>query len=137
MDRLETDKLTLLVVEGKYLHLTIHSDEEITLEDVPAVVEFLDQFTEPVPILIERRGRYSISAAVQIAMYKGTKRRLKAVAYLERDYLDSLLTRIARVSYFQHTKVKSFYDREDAVEWLKSAFNSAPIEPGPHDRNTE
>lgn len=127
MEQLDTGKLMLRVVNNKYLHLTIHTDEEITAEDIPAVVEFLDQFDEPVPILIERQGDYSISAIVQMAMYRGTKKRLKAVAFLDRHHQDTFLSNIAKVSYFQHTKVRSFYKKEDALEWLNTSFCSEPI----------
>lgn len=129
IEKLDTEKLTLCVVDNQYLHLIIHTDEEITSEDIPAVVEFLDQFSEPVPILIERQGDYSISAIVQMAMYRGTKRRLKAVAFLDRHHQDSFLTSIAKASYFQHTKVRSFSNKEDAIAWLKTSFCTALIKP--------
>lgn len=129
MDRLDTEKLRLCLVDNQYLHLTIHTDEEITSEDIPSVVEFLDQFNEPVPILIERQGNYSISAKVQMAMYKGTRRRIKAVAYLDRHHRDSFLTKIAKVTYFQHARVMSFYRKQDAVEWLKLFYCTTPIKP--------
>ena len=127
MEQLDTEKLILRVVDNKYLHLIIHTDEEISADDIPAVVEFLDQFDEPVPILIERQGNYSISAVVQMAMYTGTKKRLKAVAFLDRHHQDVFLTNIAKVSYFQHIKVRSFYKKEDAVEWLNASFCTAPL----------
>jgi len=122
MDRLETQKLTLCSVDNQYLHLIIHTDEEITTEDMPAVIEFLDQFDGPVPLLVERQGSYSISSAVQMAMYAGTKRRLKAVAYLDRNSRDSAWTKIAEHTYFKHTKVRSFYTKESTLEWLKQFF---------------
>ncbi|MCP4286277.1 MAG: hypothetical protein GY792_17830 [Gammaproteobacteria bacterium] len=127
MERLDTEKLTLYVVDNRYLLLVIHTDEEIASEDIPAVVEFLDQFDGPVPILIERQGNYSISPFVQIAMYQGTKKRIKAAAFLDRHTRDSILTKIAKITYFQHTKVKSFYSRKDAVEWLKRFHCGDPI----------
>ncbi|MCB1873897.1 MAG: hypothetical protein KDI49_18175 [Gammaproteobacteria bacterium] len=127
MEQLDTDKLMLCVVDSRYLHLIIHTDEEITADDIPAVVGFLDQFDEPVPILIERQGDYSISPIVQMAMYKGTKRRLKAVAFLDRHHQDAFLSNIAKVSYFQHIKVRSFYNKADAVEWLNASFCTEPI----------
>jgi len=129
MDRLDTRKLVLFIVGNQYLHLIIHTDEEITTEDVPAVVDFLDQFDQPVPLLIERQGNYSISTAVQMAMYKGTHKRLKAVAFLDRNHRDSFLSKIAKVSYFQHTKVRSFLNKKDAVAWLKQNYCVAPIIP--------
>lgn len=127
MNRLRTNKLDLRVVNGEYLHLTVFTDDEINTEDIPAVVAFLDQFDRPVPILIERKGSYSISVRVQMAMYTGTKSRLKAVAYVDRDHRDTLLSRIAQATYFKHTIVKSFQNESSAVNWLRS-YCDEPIE---------
>lgn len=46
----------------------IYTSEEIEKESVKAVTDYPDQSDQPIPILIERTDRYSISVRVQIVM---------------------------------------------------------------------
>lgn len=123
----DTGKVRLRVVDNHYLHAEIYTDGEIVEQDIAPVTRFLDQFDAPVPALIERTGLYAISVLVQIAMMRQTKRRLKAAAFIERNHTDVVLTRIAASTYFRDVAVKSFYDREEAVEWLSQFFSEAPL----------
>jgi hypothetical protein len=81
------------------------------------------------PAMIERKGRYAIAIPVQIAMLQQTKQRLKAVAFIERDHKDAMMTRIAASTYFKDITVKSFYDKEEALNWLSQHFISTPLMP--------
>lgn len=127
MDSTDTGKVKLDIVDGNYLHGVIYTDEEIVENDIPPVTNFLDQFSEPIPALIERKGSYSISVLVQIAMMQQTKHRLKAVAYIERNHRDAIMTRIAASTYFRDVQVKSFFDRDKAIEWLAQFFPAEAI----------
>jgi hypothetical protein len=127
MDSTDTGKVRLDIVDGNYLHSVIYTDEEIVEGDIPPVTSFLDQFSEPIPALIERKGSYSISILVQIAMMQQTKHRLKAVAYIERNHRDAIMTRIAASTYFRDVQVKSFFDKEKAIEWLAQYFPDETI----------
>ncbi|MCU7915092.1 MAG: STAS/SEC14 domain-containing protein [Candidatus Thiodiazotropha sp. (ex Gloverina cf. vestifex)] len=127
MDTIDTGKVRLDIVDNSYIHAVIYSDEEIIESDIKPVTNFLDQFTDPVPALIERQGQYSISVLVQISMMQQTKHRLKAVAYIERNHRDVIMTRIAASTYFRDVEVKSFYDQEEAIEWLKQFFPATPL----------
>ena len=127
MDTKDTGKVRLSIVDDSYLHAVIYTNEEIVESDISPVTDFLDQFGDPIPALIERRGSYSISVLVQISMMQQTKHRLKAVAYIERNHRDVIMTRIAANTYFRDVEVKSFYDRDQAIEWLKQFFSSEPL----------
>jgi hypothetical protein len=131
MESTDTGKVRLRVVDNRYLHAEIYTDDEITQADIPPVTHFLDQFQFPVPTLIERQGHYAISVLVQIAMMQQTKHRLKAVAYVERNHRDVILTRIAASTYFRDVEVKSFYDRNKALDWLAQHFTELPLIPEP------
>lgn len=131
MESRDTGKVRLQVVDNRYLHAEIYTEDEITDADIPPVTEFLDQFEEPVPALIERQGHYSISVLVQIAMMQQTKHRLKAVAYVERNHRDVIMTRIAANTYFRDVEVKSFFDRDEALNWLSQYFSEQPLLPVP------
>ena len=134
MENTDTGKVKLRVVDNHYLHVEIYTDVEITKEDIKPVTDFLDQFSAPVPALIERAGHYSISVFVQIAMLQQTKERLQAVAYIERNHRDSILTRIAASTYFRDIPVKSFFDRDEALEWLSQYFTEKPLIPENEDK---
>lgn len=129
MESRDTGKVRLHVEDNRYLHAVIYTEDEITEADIPPVTQFLDQFHEPVPALIERQGHYSISVLVQIAMMQQTKHRLKAVAYVERNHRDVIMTRIAASTYFRDVEVKSFYDRDEALKWLSQFFTDQPLLP--------
>jgi hypothetical protein len=129
MENKDTGKVRLRVVDNRYLHAEIYTSDEITEDDIKPVTDFLDQFDKPVPALIERQGHYSISVLVQIAMMQQTKHRLQAVAYIDRNHIDAILTRIAASTYFRDVKVKSFYDRSEALEWLSQFFSDKLLIP--------
>ncbi len=131
MESRDTGKVRLQVVENRYLEAVIYTEDELTEADIPPVTEFLDQFDAPVPALIERQGHYSISVLVQIAMMQQTKHRLKAVAYVERNHRDVIMTRIAANTYFRDVEVKSFYERDEALTWLTQFFSEQPLLPQP------
>ena len=112
-----------------YLHAVIYADCDITEDDIPPVIGFLDQYNNPIPTLIERQGHYSISMVVQIAMMQQTRHRLKAVAFIERNHRDVILSRIAASTYFRDIPVKSFFERAPAIDWLMQFCDSSPLEP--------
>ncbi len=134
MENTDTGKVKLRVVDNHYLHVEIYTDAEITKEDIKPVTDFLDQFSAPVPALIERAGHYSISVFVQIAMLQQTKERLQAVAYIERNHRDTILTRIAASTYFRDIPVKSFFARDEALDWLSQYFTEKPLIPENEDK---
>ena len=119
MESIDTGKLSIRIGDNLYLHTVVYTDQELTSDDIPEVVRFLDQFDAPLLILLERRGNYSLAPLVQVVMYQQTKYRLEAVAFLDRDERDANLTRIAADTYLQHTRVRSFFDKEEAVNWLR------------------
>ena len=118
MERLETDKFKLEIVGETHLKLAIFTNDEITKEDIPPVLEFMDQFAAPVPVLLIRKGTYSLSVLVQISLYREAKKRIKAMAYVDRNHKDTVLTEIARNTYMKGAKVRSFQDEQDALNWL-------------------
>jgi hypothetical protein len=129
METIDTGKVTLSIENGQYLHATIYTNGELAEEDIKPVTDYLDRFTSPLPAIIERKGSYSIAIPVQIAMLQQTKRRLKAVAFIERDHKDVILTRIAANTYFKDIAVKSFYDKSEAISWLSQYFYPTPLMP--------
>ncbi|MCU7919752.1 MAG: hypothetical protein KZQ95_15550 [Candidatus Thiodiazotropha sp. (ex Epidulcina cf. delphinae)] len=129
METKDTGKVRLSVEENSYLHAVIYTDGEIIEADIQPVTDYLNMFSAPVPALIERKGHYAISILVQIAMMQQTKSRLKAVAFIERDRRDALMTRIAASTYFRDVEVRSFYERKMAVDWLRQFFSSTPLLP--------
>ena len=122
----DTGKVRLCSTDEGYLHAEIYADGDITEDDIPPVTDFLDQFKAPIPALIERKEHYSISILVQIAMMTQTRSRLKAVAFLERNHRDVILSRVAANTYFRDVPVKSFFERKPALEWLKQFCISIP-----------
>ncbi|MCU7878537.1 MAG: hypothetical protein KZQ84_17400 [Candidatus Thiodiazotropha sp. (ex Lucinoma borealis)] len=129
MDTRDTGKVTLSIEDNSYLHAVIYTNGDIVEDDIQPVTDYLNMFNNPIPALIERKGRYSISVPVQIAMLQQTKHRLKAVAFIERDHKDVIMTRIAASTYFKDVVVKSFYDQKEAVIWLSQYFSSTPLLP--------
>ncbi|MCG8067915.1 MAG: STAS/SEC14 domain-containing protein [Candidatus Thiodiazotropha taylori] len=127
MQNIDTGKINLSLEENRYVLAVIYTNDEIEKEDVKSVTDYLDQFKEPIPILIERTGHYSISVMVQIVMLQQTKNRLKAAAFVERNNRDALMTRIAASTYFKDIEVKSFFKREDAVAWLMKNYATEPL----------
>jgi hypothetical protein len=129
MEQFDTGKVTLCVKDGQYLHAVIYTNGELVQQDIKPVTDYLDRFTSPLPAMIERKGHYAIAIPVQIAMLQQTKRRLKAVAFIERDHKDAIMTRIAASTYFKDIAVKSFYEKEEAITWLSQHFYSKPLMP--------
>lgn len=127
METFDTGKVSFRIEDDRYLHAVIYTNGELSAEDIKPVTDYLDLFTLPLPALIERKGRYAISIPVQIAMLQQTKRRLKAVAFLERDHKDVIMTRIAASTYFKDIAVKSFYDKGEAINWLSQHFHQEPL----------
>ena len=127
MQNLDTGKLTLSIEDNRYVSAVIYTNDELVKDDIHPITSFLDQFGGPIPALIERKGHYSISLLVQIAMMQQTKSRLKAVAFVERDHRDALMTRIASNTYFREIEVKSFYNKQEAVEWLMQHHAPSPL----------
>jgi hypothetical protein len=60
-------------------------------------------------------------------MMQQTRHRLKAVAFIERNHRDVIMTRIAASTYFRDVDVKSFYDRSEAIKWLRQFFSTTPL----------
>ncbi|MCG8489931.1 MAG: STAS/SEC14 domain-containing protein [Chromatiales bacterium] len=127
MQNIDTGKINLSLEDNRYVIAVIYTNEEIEKEDVKSVTDYLDQFKEPIPILIERTGHYSISVMVQIVMLQQTKNRLKAAAFVERNNRDALMTRIAANTYFKDIEVKSFFEKQEAVAWLTDNYATEPL----------
>ncbi|MCG7987365.1 MAG: hypothetical protein JAZ20_05810 [Candidatus Thiodiazotropha weberae] len=127
MQNIDTGKVTLSLEDNRYVLAVIYTNDEIEKEDVKPVTDYLDQFKETIPILIERAGHYSISVMVQIVMLQQTKNRLKAAAFVERNNRDVLMTRIAANTYFKDIEVKSFFEKQQAVAWLTENHATEPL----------
>ncbi|MGD8914307.1 MAG: hypothetical protein PVI97_09270 [Candidatus Thiodiazotropha sp.] len=127
MEQLDTGKVSLCLKDGLYLHAVIYTNSELVERDLVPIADYLDRFTSPIPALLERTGCYAISIPVQIAMLQQAKQRLKAIAFIERNHKDVILTRIAANTYFRDIAVKSFYDKQEALNWLSQHFCPAPL----------
>ncbi len=125
MEILETEKFTLQAVDGSHLRFTIFTDGEITKDDIPPTLEFMDQYHAPVPVLLVREGSYTLSVLVLIALRREAKRRIKAMAFIDRNHKDTILTKIAKQTYMKDARVKSFDNEQDALDWL-AQFGSLP-----------
>ncbi len=119
MNKIKTDKFTLEAVEDSYLKLSIFASNEIVKEDIPDVLEFMDQFSSPAPVLLIRESVYSLSVMVQISLFLEAKRRICAIAYIDRNHKETVLTKIAKNTYFKDAKVRSFRSEADAIAWLE------------------
>jgi hypothetical protein len=127
MQNVDTGKISLSIEDNHYVSAVIYTSGEIKKADVKAVTDYLDQFDQPIPIVIERTGHYSISVRVQIIMLQQTKNRLNAAAFVERNRRDVLMTRIAASTYFKDIEVRSFFDKPQAVAWLTENFADQPL----------
>jgi hypothetical protein len=127
MQNVDTGKISLSIEDNRYVSAVIYTSGEIKKADVKAVTDYLDQFDQPIPIVIERTGHYSISVRVQIIMLQQTKNRLNAAAFVERNRRDVLMTRIAASTYFKDIEVRSFFDKPQAVAWLTENFADQPL----------
>ncbi len=130
MEILETEKLTLQAVDETHLKLTIFTDGEITKDDIPPVIEFMDQYHAPTPVLLVREGSYILSLLVLIALRQEAKRRIKAMAFIDRNHKETILTKIAKQTYMKDARVKSFDNEQDALDWL-AQFGNLPTNQSP------
>jgi len=55
------------------------------------------------------------------------KKQVKAIAYVDRNHKETILTKIAKDTYMKDAKVKSFNNEQDALNWL-AQFGSLPTE---------
>jgi hypothetical protein len=120
MQNIDTGKMILSVEDNRYVSAVIYTNEEIEKADVKSITDYLDQFKPPIPILIERTGHYSISVRIQIVMLQQTKNRVKAIAFVERNNRDALMTRIAANTYFKDTEVRSFFNKPRCCDMADS-----------------
>ena len=134
MKYLDTGKYSLSRVGDKYVLVVMYSDQELTKNEVPTVVEYFRQFSGKVPVLVNRKGRYSLSTGAQLAFIKHAKKLFSAIAFFDKTPLQRRITKIASISYLRDLPVKSFTDFTSAEDWLK---NYGPIPPNTFQRKPD
>ncbi len=97
----------------------MYSDQELTSNEVPTVLDYFRQFEGRVPILLIRKGRYALSAGAQLAIIKHAKTLFCAFAFLDSTPLQRKITQVAGITYLRELPVKSFSEITTAVTWLK------------------
>jgi hypothetical protein len=118
MESLDTGRYSLSIAGKGYVHVVIYTDQELTSSEVPTILEYFRQFNGPVPVLVDRKGRYSLSTGAQLAFIKHARRLFRAVAFLDTAPLQRRLSQIAGITYFRNLPVKSFAALSAAELWL-------------------
>lgn len=120
MEYLDSGKYSISRVDDAYVLVSIYTDDEITADDVPPVLEFFSQFEEPVPVLLHRDGNYSLTFEAQLALIEHAPRLIRKLAFLDTTPVHKRLTKLANETYLKAIGVKSFKTHEAAEEWLRS-----------------
>ena len=137
MDYLDTGKYSLSKVADKYVLVVIYSDQELTGKEIPIVLDFFSQFSGRVPVLVNRKGHYSLSTGAQLAFIKHAKKLFSAMAFVDNTPLQRGITKIASITYLKDLPVKSFADSESAENWLKHYGPIPPAFPVAQDTNVD
>ena len=119
MKNLDTGEYALSKVGDAYVRLVIYTDQELTTKEIPLVLGYFKQFEGPVPLLVDRQGRYALSTGVQLAIIEHAKSLFSALAILDYTPLQRRITQIASITYLKDLPVKSFPDITQAEIWLK------------------
>ena len=127
MKEMDTGKIRLCIKEDKYLEVTIYTDGEIVIDDLTPVMTFFDQFDGPLPVMLHRQGRYSLSAEVQVMLWEEVGGYCKALVYIDHTRMGKRLTQLAKNTYMKNTEVESFEIEEDAAEWLIQFGGMPPV----------
>lgn len=133
MEYLDTGKYSLSKVGGEYVHVIMYSDQELTTNEVPTVLEYFSQFKGRVPVLVNRKGRYALSAGAQLAFVKHAKKLFSAMGFLDHSPLQRKITQIASITYLRDLPVRSFSELSEAEAWLKTFGPLPPFIEKHHD----
>ena len=118
MDILDTGRIRIEPKEGMCLHFSLYAECEVPEEDLSLTRTYIDQFDGKVSFLVTRDSKYSLSAGAQIVMFKDAATRVKAVAYVDRSHVDTLLSANANNTYLRDVDVCCFDSVEKAFEWI-------------------
>jgi len=119
MEHLDTGKYSLSKVGDRYVHVIMYADQELTIEEVPTVTAYFRQFQGRVPVLVDRQGRYALSAGAQIAFIKHAKDLFSALGFLDHTPLQRKITQIAGMTYLRGLPIRSFAEIRQAEAWLQ------------------
>ncbi|MDJ0808103.1 MAG: STAS/SEC14 domain-containing protein [Gammaproteobacteria bacterium] len=127
MEDLDTGNFTLSKIGNEYVLAEVYTDHELTLEEAPAVLEYLNRYEGRVPLLVDRQGRYSLSAGAQLAFIKHAKELFSAIGFVDHSPLQRRITQIASITYLSGLPVKSFPERSQAEAWITQFGPLPPI----------
>ncbi len=102
-----------------YVEVVVYSDQELSTDEIPIVLNYFRQFEGRVPVLVNRKGRYALSTGAQLAFIKHAKKLFSAFAFLDSTPLQRKITQIASITYLRELPVKSFSDLSSAAVWLE------------------
>ncbi|OOZ34398.1 hypothetical protein BOW51_12165 [Solemya velesiana gill symbiont] len=85
--------------------MSVYTEGEVTMGDVSLIRDYLDQFDQPVPVLLIRQSNYSLSFEVQQALKNEGPSRFKAFAYVERSPEDRVYSEMAEATYMRDVPV--------------------------------
>ena len=126
MSILDTGRVRLEPMEGMCLHFSLYKNGEVLEEDLALIRSYIDQFDGKVSLLVTRdNDEYSMSVGAQKMMFTGAASRIKAVAYIDRSHVDTMLSAYANNSYLSHVDVRAFNSKEKAFEWI-SCYGPLP-----------
>lgn len=120
MDQLDTGKYALSLTDKGYLLVRIYTDDEITIDDVPPVLDFFRRFERKMPVLLVREGGYALSFEAQSALMRHAAQLISRLAFVDRSPLQQALTLLAKQTYLKRLEVRSCRNVEEAEAWLCS-----------------
>ena len=119
MDYLDTGKLSMEKISETYVLITIYTNQIVTTEAIPAVIDFFSQFNGPVPVMLIRKGEYELTFNSQLALITGGAALFKALAFVDVTPQQKQLTMLAKETYLKEINVESFSNTEEAASWLR------------------
>jgi len=126
MSILDTGRVRLKPMKGMCLHFSLYKNGEVLEEDMALIQTYIEQYDGKVSLFVTRdNDEYSMSAGAQKMMFIGAGSRVKAVAFIDRSDVDTVLSTYADNSYLSHVDVRSFHDAEKAFEWI-SCYGPLP-----------
>ena len=119
MDYLDTGKLSMEKISETYVLITIYTNQIVTTEAIPAVIDFFSQFNGPVPVMLIRKGEYELTFNSQLALITGGAALFKALAFVDVTPQQKQLTMLTKETYLKEINVESFSNTEEAASWLR------------------
>ena len=102
-----------------YVLITIYTNQTVTTEAIPPVIDFFSQFSHPVPIMLIRKGEYELTFNSQLALITGGSALFKAIAFVDLTAQQKQLTLLAKETYLKEISVESFSTIDEAALWLR------------------